>query len=414
VDDIRGKGKLMKKLRTVNSLFTLTVLGFGLGAFGPDANADSRRDLKVVLYPFIPAMADYFQDVKRTFEAEETNVSVTLVDLSANYYYTNASDNVQQTQADVYELDAVLLPDFVAQKRIQPLEQIIAINPAKYLTNAQVASEWNGKWYGIPHWVCGNFLFFRSGDIDPKEMASLTGLEKTVGKPHQVNTGLLVDLKGRLTLGELYLTTAFEHYGDWYKVKAHLSPVEPVLESARLVGLCDPGFGRSKPHHNDTGFYARQFAHKKGRIMIGYSESLFYLLSEAKTNCPATECLSADMLEAAIPPLDDAALMISYVDLLTIDRKCQGQKLQDALEFIEFLNRRDIVLKALLPTEARPPRYLLTAMASLYDDPALTNSLTLYPKLRRIIEGSFPPRVEHLSDTLGQDGALIDSHLPNN
>src|SRR5260370_39507624 len=91
-----------------------------------------------------------------------------------------------------------------------------------------------GKRYGAAHWVCRNFLFFKSSDRPAAPIEKLSQLEAYVdpsggGKP-------LMDLRGKLTLGELYLMEAFYRYCDWENV----SPVGPKLDPAVVKDLLPP------------------------------------------------------------------------------------------------------------------------------------------------------------------------------
>jgi thiamine pyridinylase len=386
----------------------------------PDANC--CRTIRVVLYPFLPAHGDYFFQVQHDFEAANPRVKLQILDLSANYYDPKKADYVGASVADVYELDSILLADFISQNRIQPLPQKIPIRSQDYLKNAQSAATWGTVWYGVPHWVCGYFLFFRSDDPNADKLRNvkdLAGLEKIVGANHQVGEGVLVDMMGKLSLGEMYLAAAFDRYSDWDHVLPHLQPdqnPEEEIESDlwRLSRLSDTNFGRSSRYHYADGFYGRQFAHGHGRLLVGYSEGLSPLLDEEKNACQSNECMNSAMIDVAALPLDDHALHpISWVDLLTIDKNCTGDKLNDAIAFIDFINREDEMLKALMPDNntSRSARYLLPAKASLYANTNLLNAAPLYPKLRGIIEDSFPPVGTNMNATLRIYGATVDSFL---
>src|SRR5262249_40752223 len=91
-----------------------------------------------------------------------------------------------------YELDSIVLADAVEQNRIQPLSNKLPIRPDDYLKNAQTANL-NGTWYGIPHWVCGYFLFFKADDPQAnalRNLRKLSDLEGVVGTNHSKGSGL--------------------------------------------------------------------------------------------------------------------------------------------------------------------------------------------------------------------------------
>ena len=414
---------MRNRLRLLGGLLQIVLLSTA-GFYAPASEEPATnccRNLTVILYPFLPAKADYFFQIQHDFEAANKDVKLEIIDLSSNYYDPSSYGYVVTNEGDVYELDSVLLADVIAQNRIQPISGKMPIIADDYLKNAQTAAQWNGEWYGIPHWVCGYFLFFKSDDSNApafRNLKDLTGLEQIVGTHHSSGNGLLIDLMGRLGLGELYLSAAFDRYSDWEHVRPHLlndQHPEADIESdlLRLRKLCDPNLGRSSRYHYADGFYGKQFALEHGRAMVGYSESLFSVLDEEANACQSNDCLTAQ-IDVAQVPLDDHGLrQISWVDLLAIDRKCAGDKLRDAIAFIQFVNQEDVMLKALKPdaNASRPPRYLLPAKASLYSNQELTNAAPLYPKLRGIIETSFPPVGTNINPVLRGYGGEINKYL---
>jgi thiamine pyridinylase len=76
------------------------------------------------------------------------------------------------------------------------------------LKNAVIGSTVNGKRYGAPHWVCGNFLFFNSSDTQIRKTKKLADLVRIIGRTPPKNRGLAIDLMGKSTLGEVSMTLA--------------------------------------------------------------------------------------------------------------------------------------------------------------------------------------------------------------
>lgn len=174
---------MKNRLRVVGGLLQAMLLSIAeLSASASDEPATNCcRKLTVILYPFLPAKADYFFQIQHDFEAAHKDVELEIIDLSGNYYDPSSTGYVVTNEADVYELDSVLLADAVAQNRVQPLSGKMSIVADDYLKNAQTAAQWDGEWYGIPHWVCGYFLFFKSDDPNApafRNLKDLTGLSK--------------------------------------------------------------------------------------------------------------------------------------------------------------------------------------------------------------------------------------------
>src|SRR5262245_49029277 len=160
----------------------------------------------------------------------------------------------------------------------------------------------------------------------------------------------------------------------------------------RVLALTAPGFGRDADYHERQGFYARQFARGQGRALVGYSESLYYLLMETAHSCRHSEgCLRVDQHVSDIgvkawPLSDNGALPMSWVDLLVVDASVRGQKLQDAAAFIAYVTRVATYQEALIPEGGEAPRYLLPARRELYTDPHLVDHAPLYPLFQPLIE----------------------------
>jgi thiamine pyridinylase len=382
--------------------------------------ANNRRQLRVVLYPFIPEFASAAETVKKTFEANNPDIELTILDLSSNYYGPGDATYVGQVDADVIELDSVFLADFVHKGKIQELPQDFLLPPSDLLSNAYRGSMLNGKRYGAAHWACRNFLFFPSANKPSTPIEKLSQLQAFLD-PNKDGT-LLMDMRGKLTLGELYLMAAFDRYKDW----AHVAPAVQTLDSAveddliRLSKLCPHGGCRDQIFHEITGIYGQEFARKRSKALVGYSELLRSVLLE-NLNCPA-DCIGDADLDVADIPLDEAgSVPISWVDSFTVATSCKGDCFTDARKFVQMMNSEDMYFRILLPfglsflkspVATEPvPAYLLPARVSLYSNPKLLASAHLYPKLRLLVENAEVPTSDGLNDLLRVIGKKIDSDL---
>lgn len=377
------------------------------------------RKLRVVVYPFIPRFPEVLYTIKSEFEKANPDIRLELIDLSGNYYAAEkngkpAKDYVGATDADIVELDSVFLADFVAKKRIQLLPKAAQLPDDQILKNAAAAATIDGTRYGAPHWVCGNFLFFQANDSAFQDVTNIAGLEKVVGGAnHQVGHGLLVDLKGASTLGEFYLEAATDHYG-WPASASHLAAIEPALQDdlMHLAQTCDRDLCRNNDYHGTEAF-GRAFARRKGRALLGYSETLYQVLSETANCLKSDDCLADSDLDVRQFSLDGVGThQVSWVDSYVISTGCVGQCLQDATEFIRFMNDDSTFKKILMPSAYSVPAYLLPAKASLYSDPEITKPAHLYPKLRTIIEIAVTPTEVGLNDELRRGGRTLDQQLP--
>src|SRR6266571_3907330 len=111
----------MRSLRLRHIGFPLALL---LVAFTPAVWAST---LRVALYPYVPAPRDLFAELEATFERAHPGVNLELVEtcldsegkpasLSALYY----DGGLLTADADVYEVDAVLLGAMRQKGKIEP------------------------------------------------------------------------------------------------------------------------------------------------------------------------------------------------------------------------------------------------------------------------------------------------------
>ncbi len=380
----------------------------------PDASR-LRRKLNVVLYPIIPAFTDYLYQIKAGCEdsPQGKNIQLEFQDLTSGYYDPTKRNFIESAHADVYEIDSVFLADFAGAPKVQELPAALVPKPGQFLANAQHAGQLNGQWYGVPHWVCGNLLFFQKDDAQLAAVHTPEDLQKAIGTTRPEGSGLFIDLKGKSTLGEFYLMSLFDRYQSMAQVQGHLGTYDAEIEKdlERIGQLCDPGFCRSQDYHEAVGFYGSQFARRRARALVGYSEVLHDVLWEAQ-NAPSVEekCYTDADLSVTKLPLDDhGSSQMSWVDLLTIDKGCVGQCLSDAVAFINYVTSDKIQLQVLTGS---PPRYLLPASATLYSNPGLQKAAPLYKQIRPLIEKAETPTASMLDQTLRGYGDTLDKQLP--
>ncbi len=136
---------------------TAIVVNNRLALSAPPSSPDTPTTLRVLLYPYVPDRLSLFQKIEAVFEREHPGVNLELVeDANDNYY----SGGLQKAEADVYEVDTILLSDLIALKKIAPIE----FRASEFTASGVAAVTRNGKTYAVPHWLCGNFLFYKKGD----------------------------------------------------------------------------------------------------------------------------------------------------------------------------------------------------------------------------------------------------------
>jgi thiamine pyridinylase len=379
-----------------------------------------RRALKVILYPFVPAKDALFHAIEQEFETAHPLIDLQIVDLESNYYETEKAGAITNTEADVYELDSIFLVDLVKGERLQPLPDRLRPAHGQFVRVAEQASQYEGTWYGVPHWICTNFLFFQKGDA-LQDAGSFADLERMIGSHHDRGKGLLIDIKGKSTIGELYLDALIDNFGSLekaapYLYKEHINQ-EAEATLGRAVSLCDTGYCRNDDYHKTPGFYARRFARHDGRALVGYSERLFYVLDERLKFCrngveKEHECVDSQWIDFIELPLSASGSQpFAWVDTFAIAKVCSGQCLDDATAFIAFVTSKEQVKQSLLPAEYSAPRYLLPAHVALYTDDDLKKKSPLYRRMLSSIQRALPVTGYQLNTNLREIGKELDQRL---
>jgi thiamine pyridinylase len=370
-----------------------------------------HRELRVAIYPFVPDKESYFSLVKTDFEAKHPDIRLSIVDLSDNYYNESAPNAITTTDADVLEVDSVLLDDLISSGRIQAMPSSMNIRADMFAPVARGAMKSGPEVFSIPHWLCTNYLFVVRQDT-LTHARTLQELMSAIAPSHPSGAGLLLDLKGQGTLGELYLEVVLDRDRSLDRAARHLISAHPdgaaeqVLESLRR--MCDDGLCRDDQHHREEDAYPRLFAQGRGRAFLGYSESLYYIDKESRT-CTGAGCVTPSRIAVLPPPLSARrARPFAWVDGFTIAKSCTEQCLLDAVTFIQDAAGVESVRAQLTASGSSSPRYLLPAIEALYSDKALLASAPLYPDLYLAVRHAIPIRGRRLNGRLREIGARLD------
>jgi thiamine pyridinylase len=392
-----------------NRCCTALLIALALLATVPACPAAPRRVLHVSLYPYIPDAPAAALTLKQAFERQHPDI---IVDITFNpkYYSPDPADHgVLFETADVHEIDSALLGDFVARHKLAPLPPGFSqtINPLESL--AAKAATIDNRLVAVPHWMCADFLITRADQAGLAGSPTLADLERVLAPTH----GLLMDLKGPGALGEFYLDAILARDGG----VSHLttSPDPQILARLqRFLALEPAGFGRNADYDARGTFYARQFARRAGSAFVGYSEMTHEVLDEAAVSCRHEDrCVTASEIRIApVPFADGPAHPAVWVDMFAIDDAVHGQKLQDAQVFIRYAVSLPAYRALLIPQATDPPRYLLPATQSAFDDPQILQAAPLYPQFRAILDQGAVLTSPGLTATLNSVAAQLDADLP--
>ncbi len=373
------------------------------------------RILHLSMYPYIPEAADAALKLKQGFE--DTHPGVLLrITFNPNYYDPSpAAHGVLNEDADVHEIDAIFLRDFVDAHKLSPLSPGFAASVGPLVPLAGTAARTDGEIVAIPHWLCSDFLFYSAAESGLSPVHTLPGLRAAL-HPQTPGHGLLLDM-ARDALGELVLSLRLGQAGSTGETVAHLGdpPNQALIRSLQQILALEPqNFGRSADYDARDGFYARQFARHAGSAYIGYSEATHDMLEETATSCRHEDhCLTAaDIRIGAWPFSGVSGRQNVWVDMYGIDARVHGELHKDAEDFIRYAMRVETYRALLVPPPDGTPRYLLPARDDVYRDPSVLQTAPLYPQFRAIIDHGVVVSAPGLEAKLRAAAAAADHALP--
>jgi thiamine pyridinylase len=359
------RSKAMLKIRAAALAIGL-LAGLLLNALAPQSAqaAPDAITLRVALYPYLPERYALFALLAREFQRRNPGVTLDLVEVDPGKDYY--AGGLVALDADVYEIDTILLDEVIAANKIAPL----AVSLAGFAPESVAAVTRNDVVYALPHWLCGNFLFYRKDDAEVRDAATWADLARVLKRRRE---SIFVDLFGHLTLGEWYITMLAEKSGLEAAQAAVLGSRTPdrdaVAALETILAGCPTGYCRSEAMHERPGFYARAFVHGAAAAYVGYSETIHYGLQEIIDNCqPGSGCLTADDISVrSLPSLvaGSPARGIGWVDGLAVSAVLTGAKKSAALAFLAFATSAEGYRAVLEPCGLEAPRYLLPARTGL-------------------------------------------------
>jgi thiamine pyridinylase len=360
----------MSKIRAA-----VLLLGLLAGAVAPQTAvaASDAITLRVALYPYVPERYALFALLAQGFQRRNPGVTLDLVEVDpAKDHYAGG---LVAIDADIYEIDTILLDEVIAANKIAPLDLPLG----GFAPESVAAVTRNGVVYALPHWLCGNFLFYRKDVAAVRDAATWDDLVRALNRRRE---SIFVDLFGHLTLGEWYITMLAEKSGlaaaQAEVLGSHAPDADAVAALETILAGCPTGYCRSEAMHERPGFYARAFVHGAAAAYVGYSETIHYGMQEIIDNCrPGSGCLGADDIAVrGLPSLvaGSPARGIGWVDGLAMAAALTGAKEAAALAFLSFATSVEGYRAVLEPRGLEAPRYLLPARTGL----SLTDT-PLYP-----------------------------------
>ena len=308
---------------------------------------DNRVDtLTYAVYPYIPD-AEYYQEIiEQRWTEVEPNIK--LVRAEWDCYYDGVPDGI-----DVIMYDAVIRDDLVEGGWIQPIDPDKVQESEDIFSFALEDLTVDGKLYGVPVFLCGNFLIYDVGCTDLAEAEHLTDLGD--------ESGILVISSERDKNRVQYI----------YEVLADtLGEANPTAgeDTDGLMELIDRLAVDAHKTDNDTQV-ALAYDSGIGKGYIGFSESL-RLLSKRISQTGIRSISFSDQ--------DDVSRL--YVDAVAINSDVKGTRYEKCIELMNVIAEADVLSS--LSVQNGAAQYLLLARKTPYE--TLSEGFPLYTELEKL------------------------------
>lgn len=375
-------------------------------------NGRQHRVLNVLLYASIPTdpkagFTPLVRWLALSYQAAHSDVLLNLViDPSIDVYtFSNLKKNVfSATGFDVAEIDTVFLGWLTDQKLISPAH----ITGDEPWPVGKQAVTIDGQVYGVPSWLCSDFLFSTGGDV--RSIKTFADLQAYLAKIPGGRRALVGDLDGTWTIPAFYLQGFVQTHPDMTAAAAAAAPVDQsvIARLAKFGTYCslsngDPCIDGTLHSANDTkdGTIEQDFDAEQATLDLGFSERSFFVAYHL--SIPASLSLTA------MPWGDkpDAPRLVYSDAFLTNKAACGKDPCEtDAAGFAAFMTsaatKKYIGMATDLPG-GDPPRHLLVATKPFYDDDDVKGDSVYSQLAAGFLNGNLQPYLTSFTPQLQYD-----------
>ncbi|XXX73355.1 extracellular solute-binding protein [Sorangium sp. So ce134] len=355
------------------------------GGGGQGGNAEEKTMLRVPLYPYIPdAAGDQLTAMARRIEAEfeQAHHDIDLVvnpPCFADDFYDPSSlarslaGENPDCSYDVVETDMIQLGELVATGAIRPWGELPS---ARWHPAAIEASTHDGEIYGVPHWLCGHFIFSRSASVESAGTA--TELASALVDLATSQPDMAGNLLGSWNLPSLYLDAWADTHGPDGVATAISTTTYDAATLDELIAFsktCESG--GSNPCLDGTydleenfDLPAQRFAAGEVDATFGYSERLHTVLKSLPPGADPAE------IRLSSAPLGGGNNPLLFTDSFVVSARCTDACAEAASAFAAYMSSAStfawILASEDSPQETRVPRYLMAASLDAYTAPKIS------------------------------------------
>lgn len=332
----------------VIALFVILAVVIGL-------NYSKEEPVKELTYAVFPYVTDndYYMDLIEE-KWKETEPGIRLVRAEYNCYHDTDPGDI-----DVFIYDVYMQNDLIQNGWIQPIDREMIQDAEDFYPFSLEGATVDGKIYGIPIFLCGNFLIY------DKNCEALARAEH------------ITDLSDQ----EELLLIATEHKNT--SIQYHDEATADILGVGNPAGLECPEADQIMSLIDRLAIDSYQGTEPEdlpaiydqgiGMGFMGFSEYLPMLDKRLD---------DTDIKQISFGEGDNIKRF--YVDMAAVNGKVDGKRYEKCVELVNIM--ADAELLADYSSYQNKPKYLLMARKEIYD--LLKERYPLYKRLQTLIDGS--------------------------
>lgn len=355
-------------------------------------NGAQTRVLNVSLYPYLPTTpGDDFESlvayVVQTYQGQNPQVLLNAVlNQDVNIYSFSVLPTLLNAQGfDVIELDTLYLGFLAGQSLINPA-QVTGDAPLPVAANA---ASINGQLYGIPSWLCMDFIYSANSAI--QQQTSLSSLLQFLSTQPSDRPQLVGTYNGSWRLPSIYINGYVQTYGYGQIAQAmQMPPNNAVI--GNLVSLSNTcayqnvnNCTNDYYHNQPNGSTEQVFATGQASSDMGFSEQSFFVNYYG----PVTP------LYVTPAPWGQTPQPLLYSDAFVSSAATCAQATPCATDATSFttlmtgLPMKNYIVSSQDLPQGSPWRTLLVSNASFWTQPQIMNN-ALYQQYGRVFQTAQP------------------------
>lgn len=356
---------------------------------------NGRYILKVVLYPYLPPgpsgnLQPMAERIESEFESAYPDIDLQILPIN----YTNdpySTDNlikwlgspVTDSGVQIVEMDALML-DFVVNEKL-----VVSLNTVSFADDfhpaALSAVKIDEISYGVPHWMCGNFIISRFEEIAQSQTLDALGpllKQNKLAPPY-----LSGNFRGSSTLPALYLGGWACTYGASGLQKALVEPLDTAVVSLlnQAASFCTDESSANPCidfTYKDSNEPMIKFAQGQYDGYMGFSESMNTIAQQGVS--------SSEFYLGNFPFGNTETVALYYSDVFVVRKDCEGDCVKATTLFINYmieLKTFEWIVTTQDASTPTVPRYLIPSRMRVFDLPGIINDL-YYQRIRVAISGN--------------------------